>query len=336
MTHGNPSISFIRPAIGKAGYLLVLLFALTASVPAFAANYGSVCQDCDSGERQLCALETAMQMKLSHGNEVWVFDLAGLEAERYRVHAQGDGQIPRSAGAVGEPSMARVGQVVPIAWTPGQWDYVSGGMQFVRDLVLPNGGQILQECQQSSRGMIVVRSAPKIRGGTAAPVIQPVDLPASMYESAYDMVGNQSAGVAIGQWWAQQEPATSFLGKALVLANNLLNTPFNTEVVLVVEFSDGSRGVWVVNAAYDRWEADFDTFEDSDANPIPVTADDLVPGLGYHFSGNSPGENNLRAFLDRARSLGIPVTGPGGGGIPVDCRMTSEGNMKCWPATAPW
>ncbi len=317
----------LNPVSGLARALAfgAVVLALAWASPGVAANYGTVCQNCSSAEREACARETAIQMQLSPENQVWVFDLAAEDAERFRVLGPKGDQNP-GGSQPGESSPAAAHHVEAIDFTPRQRAFVSGGMQFVSDVVIPAGGQIFQVCQFLPTGELQVLTLPAPRGGEA--VAEQVSVPEDMHASAYDVVGNRSAAVAIGDWWASEQPAASWVSEVSAIAENLLNTSFDSEVELLVNFSDGSRGMLVPDPFFGGWVPDFDTFRDSDHNLIPTHPENLQPGSTFQFSGDSPGEDNLQRFLNRVSLLGIPMAGPNCGSPPTDCTMAADG-LSC-------
>lgn len=299
---------------------------------AWSADHGIVCQDCASAELESCALVTAMQLGLSHNDQVWVLDLNNLNAERFRVLGTGPGQDPHSEAGSHSATIRAVDNVEPIGFTASQQEYVVDGMHFVRDVVLPSGGQIYRQCHQSQQGNFVLETTPVLQGG--APIVRTITVPPSVYGSAYDLVGYPAASRSLGQWWAQQDPARNFFGQAADLAGNFISASLvDYELVLKFKFADGSSGIWRTDPYSDAWEADFDTFKDSDGNPVPV--DNIPAGSRYFFSGEAPGGDNLQNFLDRAAMLGIPITGPDGGGLPTECEVT-PGGLRCRPASDPY
>ncbi len=295
-------------------------------------NDWRMCDGCSDLQMQQCAIEVATVEDLQTGKHVWIFDFENWVASKYYLEVTPPGTIIQGKGNRDDRQLTRSGliiaipqalfarevvlsdalfEMVDVVWRPRGWGYhyPACGQFGISSLEWPDHLEDTESTTQSQPVMTY-----------------PVNIPPGPdQDSAYDIIGRQALALQLAQ--AHQGPV-AYLGEVQSwVANFVRANPVNTETSIRLVFSDGSSGIWRFNFETNRWEPDWSTFEDSDGNPIPLSSNDLAPGMGFEFSGSEPGEQNLQRFLDRAAMLDIPITGPGGGDGPilVRCDVTSNG-----------
>lgn len=321
-------------------WLLVVLLGngMLATNSLAQTKYGAVCDGCTQQQYHACAQYMGWWYGLSTNTRIFVFDFINQQAVKYRL------QVVPPGGSVDSDSESFIQGLPDVFAFP---ETLSANEENASDLLIqwtnevtrPNGGgQTVESCPGSATGTPAVLSKDwsiseqGTSQSTQSPALKKISVPANLAESAFDVIGNQSASIHIAQQLLADQPVFNFFGQIANFIDDISNMMLNVSVVLRLEFSDGSAGIWTLNRVFMTWEADFSTFRDSDNNPIPHTPADLI-GNTYHFSGQSPGESNLANFLDRAQMFGAPITGPGGGGggVPTECRMEGD-DMVCRPA----
>lgn len=308
--------------------------ALFTTQVAAQAQYGAVCDGCTLQQYTECAVQIGFWYGASTGTRVFVLDFHNEHTAKYRLQVIPPGGTIDSVDSADKSSveLTSISQIIPHpeALTSDEAMDADALIAWTNDLTRPNGGgQTRVACPGSSTSgtpPVMAGESSEIQslGSSDAAAVEIVQVPSNMAGSAYDVIGNQVFGIQIAQQIMAGRPFFNATGRFLNLIDRIFNIPLNTEAILLLEFSDGSLGIWVLNYPKSRWQADFQTFEDSDGNPIPHTPSDLV-GNTYMFSN----QNNLQNFLDRAHQFGIPITGPGGG-IITECRMEG-GNLRCFP-----
>ncbi len=294
-----------------------------------------MCDGCSDSQMQQCAIEVATVEGLRTGNYVWIFDFENWVASKYYLEVTLPGTIVPGEGSRDDQRLTRVGLVVANAQTLSAKEVAlsDGLFGMVEEVWRPMGwGYHYEACADSTQYSLKERGGTKEPDATIQPqpgMTFPITIPPGPEQnSAHDIIGNQARALQLAEAHGE---GLGVLGQIQSWVGNYVRVaPINTRASKLFQFSDGSFAIWNFNVETDRWEPDWDTFEDSDGNRIPATASDVSPGMSFEFSGAAPGELNLQQFLDRMTMFGIPVTGPGGvGGSPVSCEITSDG-LRCW------
>lgn len=165
-----------------------------------------------------------------------------------------------------------------------------------------------------------------------------VDIPASEYPTAYDMVNNN-----IGMHWAYQnwveENDLRFVGGFLSpgqvftltnLAAALTTKVSNMNIYSRLQFADGSSiklNVVTIDLGTGEIEVEFGSGKDADGNPIYQDITDLSGStIAFGSVGNALAFAN---YIDRnGGTIDLALGGGGGGGYTFSCDKTPTG-IKC-------
>ena len=100
-------------------------------------------------------------------------------------------------------------------------------------------------------------------------------------------------------------------------------------ITIRIIMADGSTALLVYNSTTQKWVAVKGQTTDSSGNTVPEKPEDFSGGQGstreYTFPNNYGGNSDLASFLDRARRLGIPITGSTGGTGPITVIVCVDG-----------
>jgi len=297
------------------------------------------CDGCSWAEKHQCASEVALEHQLKTGDFAWIYDFHSEIASKFYVQVTPPGTIIQGAdGADGSSDTSSLPSVTVIQ-SPlgGDEAYYAGLLNFfVNDVWRPQGGAYdYPSCQAqwiSGEGQREASEGEISGRRSSGMMVHPINIPpATGQNTAYDVFGALAAASQLAEG---NVGLLGLLGEVQNIFDGWVPaSPINVNTQLKLQFSDGSYGIWKFNFQSDQWEPDWSTFRDSEGNPMPLTPGDMV-GQRYDFSGTPIGQNSLREFLDRARVLGIPITGPGGGqggdSVPTRCRMEGD-TMRCWP-----
>lgn len=318
--------------------------ALAASLICCGSAQGSVtpvkdwrmCDGCSVSQMQQCAIEVATVEGLQTGDHVWIFDFENWIASNYYLEVTPPGTPIQGEVSRDDQQLTQVGLVVANAQTLSarEVELSEGLFGMVEEVWRPMGwGYHYEACADSTQYSLKERGGPKepIAIIQHQPRPTPITIPpGSDQNSAHDIIGNQARALQLAQAHSGGVGVPGQIQNWV--GNDVRVAPINTRASKLFQFSDGSSAIWNFNVETDRWEPDWATFEDSDGNPIPLSANDAPPGAGFEFSGTAEGERNLQQFLDRMTVFGIPIAGPGDdgvGGSPVRCEVTSDG-LRCW------
>ena len=296
---------------------------LAASVAQAGDTFGTMCINCDVGVHESCARETALILGLDSADQIWVLDPNNVTFSAYVV----DGVPP--GGEIRETSkISGTVDLLPVQLPANDVQMIEETLIWIRDLVLPNGGRPNISCSYSSVRSPRPSDRDRIlsRDPSTTLVMMRIEVPPGEAASAYDLIGNQARSVAVADHVTSKDPAPDSPG-ASPIADPLPAHRINAGVALVLEFSDGSLGRWSRDSMRERWVPDFSTFEDSDGNPIPLTAED-IQGRQFEFSGDPPGEGNLENFLERMRRFGLGAPDPFPPTCPTTCTPIPDG-IRC-------
>lgn len=308
--------------------LAFFTIAVAASQSAAAvSNTWRMCDNCSPTQKEHCAIAAAAADNLKTGDYVWIADFSGESTSKYFISVLPPGTIQGEESELSD-HILNGPQITPFPEALSSheayvWDAV---IAIVNEVYRPQGaGYDYPACGLGNLLGTGDRSVI-----AQAPFSQEVNLPPGPgSNSAYDIIGNQAMAMDLAR--AHAGVLGSIAATQSFFTQWIKISPINSQTSLILVFSDGSSGIWRFSFERNRWEPDWSSFEDSDGNPIPLTQQDLQPGLGWWFSGTSQGEENLENFLARAALFGIPITGPGAGcsPSPIRCEISEDG-LLCW------